>query len=79
MSISAGIVAVLQVTTAVLSICYNYRAAINNALGQLCQVTEEIRGLRNILETLQELTVEAKGAHPAARARLPGLIRHLRS
>jgi len=75
LSISAGIIAVLQVTTTILSICYNYRAAINNAPGELCQVTEEIKGLRNILETLQDLAFEAKGTDPAARARLPSLNR----
>jgi len=75
LSISAGIVAVLKATTAVFLICYTYRAAINDAPWESCQTIEEIKGLRSVLETLQDLAVEAKTADSVAHARLPSLVR----
>jgi hypothetical protein len=55
LSISASIIALLQATTTVLSICYDFRACIKNAPWSLTTVVDEIKSLRNIIETLEQL------------------------
>lgn len=60
LSISASIVAILQATTTVISICYDFRACI--------KVIDEVKSLRNILETLEQLSqAQASGASPVTK------------
>jgi hypothetical protein len=56
LSITAGIIAVLQATCSLLSVCYDFRAAVRKAPSSLHRVIEEIRDLRNILESLQRIS-----------------------
>lgn len=55
LSITAGIVAVLQATNKVLEICYNFKAALRNGPWGLSQTIEEVRDLRAVLEQLDAL------------------------
>jgi hypothetical protein len=55
LSISTGIITVLQATSTLISVCYNFRAALKSAPWSLTQVIEELKCLRNILESLEEL------------------------
>ena len=73
LSITASIISVLQATNAVVSICYEYSCAMKNSSWELPRVTEEVKGLRNILETLEPLARKAENADPAAEGRLPTL------
>lgn len=56
LSISASIIALLQATSALISVCYDFRACIKNAPWSLTRVIDEVKSLRNILETLDRLT-----------------------
>jgi hypothetical protein len=56
LSISASIIALLQATTTVISICYDFRACIKNIPWSLTRVIDEVKSLRNVLETLEELS-----------------------
>ena len=73
LSITASIVAVLQATSAVISVCYDYSAAIKGAPWELSKVTDELKGLRDVLESLAKLSKAAADADPAAQSRLPAL------
>ena len=73
LSIAASIIAVLQAANAVISICYDYSAALKDAPWQLSKITAETKTLRNVLETLENLAAKAKGGDPAAASRLPSL------
>lgn len=55
LSISTSIITLLQATTAIISICYNFRAALKNTPWSLTNIIEELKCLRNILESLEEL------------------------
>jgi hypothetical protein len=55
LSISASIIAVLQATNSVVSLCYDFRAALKNAPWSLTRIIEEVKDLRRILETLDRL------------------------
>jgi hypothetical protein len=56
LSVTANIVTVLQVANSILSICYEYRAAIKEAPWSLTRIVEEIKDLRNVLERLEQVT-----------------------
>jgi hypothetical protein len=53
--------------------CYDYRAAIKNSSWELPRMIEEVKGLRNVLESLERLTSNAERADLDARSRLPTL------
>src|SRR5882757_6351838 len=55
LSISTGIITLLQATTAIISVCYNFRAALKDVPWSLTRIVDELRCLRNILESLEEL------------------------
>jgi hypothetical protein len=56
LSITASIIAVLQATNAVISLCYDFRAALQHTPWALTRTIEEARDLRNVLETLENLS-----------------------
>lgn len=73
LSITASIITVLEITSKVLSICYEYRLAIRNASNKSSRVIEEVISLRNVLETLAQLAEKVESADSAAETRLPAL------
>ena len=72
--LAASVIAVLQITQSVLSICYDYSAALKGASWEVPRVKEEIEGLRNVLQSLESLMREAEFADPTAGTRLPTLL-----
>ena len=73
LSISASIIATLQATNSVVSLCYNYHCAVKCSSWDLPNVTEKAQSLRNVLETLEGLARKAESSDPAAESRLPAL------
>ena len=61
LSVTASIIAVLQATSTVISICYDFRAAIKNAPRVLTSILDEAKDLRSVLETLETLVHKANG------------------
>jgi hypothetical protein len=55
LSVTASIVAVLQAANKIISVCYDFRAALRNAPWSLTRVLEEAKDLRSVLETLEQL------------------------
>jgi hypothetical protein len=55
LSISATIIAVLQASNSIVSVCYDFRAAMKKAPWSLTRIIEEVKDLRNILEILDQL------------------------
>ena len=73
LSVTASIIAVLQATNTIISICCDYSAAVKGASWELPKVTKEVRSLRDVLELLAALAKRAESADPSAEARFPGL------
>lgn len=73
LSITASIISVLQATNAVISICYDYSSSLKQSNWQLPKVIEEVKGLRNVLETLEPLVKTAESTTPGPGNRLPTL------
>jgi len=55
LSISTAIITILQATTAVISVCYDCRAQLNDEPWSLTRIIDELKVLRNILERLEDL------------------------
>jgi hypothetical protein len=58
LSITASIIAVIQATSKVVSLCYDYRSGLKNAPSEMKQLTDEITSLRDILESILKLVDE---------------------
>jgi hypothetical protein len=82
LSLTLAAIAILQTTTSVVTICYDYRTGLKNAPKDLTRITEEVSSLRDVLESLVKLSerVEnsdisdgAGGIDAAALSHLPTL------
>jgi ankyrin repeat domain-containing protein 50 len=62
---SASVIAVLQITGAVISICLDYQIGNRNASKDMLTMTHQLTSLRDVLEHLLELshTESAQGLH----------------
>jgi hypothetical protein len=56
LKITASVIAVLQAENSLLSFCYDFRASLRKTPWSLSYVSEEIRNLRNILDSLEMLS-----------------------
>ncbi|KAL8780876.1 MAG: hypothetical protein Q9213_006266 [Squamulea squamosa] len=73
LGLTASIVAVLQITQSVLSVCYDYSAALKGASWELTKAKDELEGLRSVLQALEPLMREAEATDPADNTKLPTL------
>src|SRR4051812_42084734 len=73
LSVSASIIAVLQATSTVISVCYDFRSALKNAPWGLIKVIDEAKELRHVLEMLIMLAEQLEGADAEQERRLPAL------
>jgi hypothetical protein len=55
LSITASLIAVLQVTSAVISICYDYRQGQKHASREVIQLSDELNSLKDVLDSLLQL------------------------
>ena len=54
LSVTANIITVLQVANSVLSVCYEFRAAVQKAPWSLTRVLDQVKDLRNLLENVED-------------------------
>jgi hypothetical protein len=60
LSVTASVIAVLQAAQTVVSVCYDFRAAINDTPWALTRITSSINDLRLILRRLEEVANESE-------------------
>ena len=63
LAIIGSIIAVIQLSGAVISKCYDYRKGAQRASKEQKGITVELTGLRNILEKLIEIAENEQGEH----------------
>src|ERR1700735_5751195 len=74
LSVAASIIAVLQAANAVISICYDIRAAVKGAPWALSRIINSISELRLVLSRLEQVANEAElNSDPISAAKLPTL------
>ena len=64
----ASVIAVLQITNSVISVCHDYSAAVQGSSWELSQVRTELENLRIVLQTLEPLAKQAEVANAAPGA-----------
>ena len=65
LAVAASIIAVLQITNSVISICYDYRAAANDSSWEVPRLSSELESLRSVLQRLEPLAKQADCAQQA--------------
>ena len=60
LSITGTLIAVVQITTSVISICYDYRSAVNSSSREVLQITESLNSLKDVLESILRLIETTK-------------------
>jgi hypothetical protein len=71
LSVVANVITVLQVANSIIVICYEVRSAIKQSPWSLTRVIDEIRDLRNVLESLENIcgTLDSSKSSDATRLR----------
>lgn len=70
LSISANIITLVQATDEVVTFCFNYAAAAKGAPWALSKVIDDLKSLRNVLESLEQLSRSGDDTDPASTSRL---------
>jgi hypothetical protein len=69
LSIAASLIAVLQVTSSIISICYDYRQGQKHSSREVIQLSDELNSLKDVLDALLRL-VEKSSSNNLDEARL---------
>ena len=75
LSVTAGIVAVIQLTGAVVSAVYNYRKDVKNAPEDAAKIIQDLIGLSQILERLLQTIEEERSTKVTRLTSLEGLVK----
>lgn len=59
-----GVIACLQITEAVLSVCHDYKAAVQGASWEVPQIQKEMEHLCTVLHTLEPIVRKAEASDP---------------
>lgn len=72
-SLTASIIAIIQISGTVVSICYDYRNAIKNSAEDAIKIIKEIKSLQDVLERLLQLVERDEAKEYPRLASLHGL------
>jgi len=59
LSITASLIATIQITGKVSSLCWDFRSSVKNARNDIARILEEINSLRSVLEALVKLAEDS--------------------
>jgi hypothetical protein len=62
LSITGTVIAVIQVTTAIISICYDYRQGAKNASREVIRISDELSSLKDVLDSLLRLVENSESS-----------------
>ena len=74
LAVAASVIAVLQVTNSVISICYDYSAAASGSTWELPRLMSELESLRSVLQRLEPLAKQADLSSAVPNAKRPAFI-----
>lgn len=70
-AVAASVIAVLQITNCVISICYDYSAATKGTSWELPRLTSELESLRGVLQRLEPLAKQADFSQAVPNTKMP--------
>ena len=65
LSLTGTLIAVVQITTAVISICYDYRQGTKNAAREVIQISDQLSSLKDVLDALLRLVENSESSDPS--------------
>ena len=71
LAVVASVVAVLQITSSIISVCYDYNAAVKSVPWELPRFLSELESLRTVLQKLEPLAKQAELTRTPNDSRLP--------
>lgn len=74
LAVAASVIAVLQITNSVISICYDYSAAATGTSWELPRLMSELEGLRIVLQRLEPIAKQADFSRAMPNAKEPTFI-----
>jgi hypothetical protein len=74
LSVTASVIAVIQLTGSVISAVYNYRKGVKNAPEDAAKIIQDLTGLSHILERLLQMIENERSTKVARLASLEGLV-----
>ena len=72
-SVVASVIAIIQISSKVISLCYNYRSLVTTAPRDLLSITQELQDLTTVLQRLQEIAEKVEGPNSQSTDRLKAL------
>jgi len=69
LSITASAIAVLQISGAIINVCYDYRSRVKSSAKDASRIVNELNGLRSVIESLFEI-LEDESEHTSKRSAL---------
>ena len=66
LSITGTLIAVLQITSTVISICYDYRQGVKHSSREVVQLSDELNSLKDVLDALLRLVEKSESSNPAS-------------
>ena len=60
LSVTGTLIAVLQITSTVISICYDYRQGAKHASREIIQISDELSSLKDVLDVLLRLAEKSE-------------------
>ena len=60
LALAASVIAVVQITNSVISVCYDYSAAATGASWELPRLMSELESLRSVLQRLESIAKQAE-------------------
>jgi hypothetical protein len=75
LSVTASVIAVIQLTGSVISAVYNYRKGVKNAPEDAAKIIQDLTGLSHILEKLLQMIESEQSNKEARLASLEGLVK----
>ena len=74
LAVAASVIAVLQITNSVISVCYDYSAAATGTSWELPRLMSELESLRSVLQRLEPLAKQADFSSALTNAKIPIFI-----
>lgn len=74
LSISVSTVTLIQITSEVVSLCFNYATAAKSATRSILEVLDQLKNLRNVLESLEHFSRGDEDANPAINSQTKTIL-----
>ena len=74
LSVTASVIAILQISGAIITICYDYRSRIKDAQKEASRIINDLNSLRHVLDSLFVLLEDESEHKPVQRSALDKLV-----